>query len=238
MKKIVKASLLASAIAKTMSAQDINNLVIYDGQPDNLYIYGRYVYDNTISSADLQDAMDDLLSSPDYGVAYRSIFSDGKAALIHKSSKNEWSVLKDNSSLKTNYKSFDFEMTHLIGDVDSQDDHIAASDSVYDGTYVKDETHPDGRKIEVFVDEMADLSIADIKATDGKGDLGNTISNDTHAYNTKALSVSFKNDVLTLTENSPLLTYNNGTTTANWVGLIIKTNKPLEKTDKILFICF
>ncbi len=247
MKKIVKASLLLAVAAslgvmnvnaKTMTTEDLNNLATINvGSqeiPENLYIYGKYVYVNSISSADLQDAMDDLLNDVEYGKTYRELFTDKKAALIYKDSSNKWTNAKDNSNLAKS--TINIEMTHLIGDL--KDEHISNKDIYNDGEYVDKQTLPGGRTAEIFVDEKAPLSIANVTLATGDIELASTLAKEYNTYNTSAAKVEFNanKNVLTLTEDTPLLAYSNikaGNDSQKWIPVLIKTNKPVEKDDVI-----
>ncbi len=242
MKKLTKVSLFAVAAltagimttsAKTMTEDQLNSLAsIKVGSQEiseNLYIYGKYVYINTITSAELNDAMNDLLNDVEYAKSYRELFKDKVAALIHKDSNNNWENLTYGGSLA---KTVSIEMTHIIGDLKGE--HLSNIASLYsDGSYVKTETLPSKKTAEIFVDEKAELSIAGVRAVSKIARLNNSdISTDTHRYNTSAVSIAYDKK-LDITKNKPLLTYNNGKGSEEWIGLIIKTNKAVTSTDTI-----
>lgn len=244
MKKLTKVSLFAVAAlsasimttsAKTMTADQLKNLAtIKVGSQEiseNLYIFGKYVYVNTISAAEINDAWNDLANDAEYLKTYRTLFNDGVAAVIHKDSNNNWKNLTYNTSLA---KTVSIEMTHIIGDLKGE--HLSNIDNLYtDGSYVKSETLPSKKTVEIFVDEKAELSIADVRAVSKIARLNNSnISTDTHKYNTSAVDIKFDKK-LNITKNKPLLTYDNGTAGGpqEWIGLIIKTNKSLTSNDKI-----
>ncbi len=246
MNKIVKGSLALlaalcvgnmTASAKTMTATDLSDLAIVKAgtveKSQNLYIYGKYVYVNDFSSADLQEATDDLFNDTEYVKEYRKLFADGKAAAIYKDSNNNWFNAKNNTRMTT---SVSIEMTQLIGDVSG--DHIATDESVYDDTYVKSQELLDGRTAEIFVDTKADLVIANIEKATGNIELASNIAKEYNTYNAGAATVEFNasKDTLKLTEVTPLLKYANskaGSDEHKWIPVIIKTNKAITRNDTL-----
>ena len=244
MKKLFKISFAIAALlfvgnnnvfAKSMNQSDLNDLVTVGSTniSQNLFIYGKYVFVNSISSSDLQIAMNDLLDDPTYGKNYRALFSDGIAALIHKDSKNNWTNLRTGDPLA---KSASIEMTHLVGSLNG--DHISKKDIYSDGLYVKQDSFSNQRTDESFVDTNADLMIANVTIATNP-ELASELAKEYNTYNSGATAVEFNSskNILKLTETTPLLSYSNIKTGSNdsekWIPVLLKTNKPITKDDTV-----
>ena len=233
MKKIIKNSLFLAALlsagimttnAKVMTAADIDKALTFDtasNDADPAYIFGKHVYVNEYTMADATAAANTLAGQTD-------------AVLIYKNGKNVWvnAVTKE----PIDKDSFSMEMVKLIGE--PANGNFVSYDSSLNAERLEQLSRSgDSRVEDVFVDENSPIQIIGISKVTPNS-LGGTVdADDIHKYNTASMDIKYSGNVLTLTENSPLLAYYNELadkatgirTNEKWVGLLFRTNKMLPE---------